>query len=113
MNSEFVLEPRKKKDKSIKCRKCHKGGHEDVHCIVQVEEKFSCHICEIEDSDHDTLYCPYIDLKCKSCYMTGHSSEMCKLGSKQLDIAKIRPWRQDNNWGSNESNNSSTFYIFP
>lgn len=29
-----VFDGRKKKDKSIKCRKCFKGGHEDVHCPI-------------------------------------------------------------------------------
>lgn len=75
-----VFDGKKKKDKSIKCRKCFKGGHEDVHCPIQVDEKFSCHICEAEDPDHETLCCPFIDNKCKTCLQTGHTAEMCRLG---------------------------------
>lgn len=29
-----IFDGKKKKDKSIKCRKCFKGGHEDVHCPI-------------------------------------------------------------------------------
>jgi len=89
-----VIEGKRRKDKTIKCKKCLKGGHEDVHCIVKVVEKFCCHICEEAEADHDTLYCPYIDNKCRICYQTGHSAEMCKLGALQVTVAKIKPWRQ-------------------
>ena len=40
-----IFDGKKKKDKTLKCRKCCMGGHLDVHCPMQIEEKFSCHIC--------------------------------------------------------------------
>lgn len=101
-----VFDGKKKKDKSIKCRKCFKGGHEDVHCPIQVDEKFSCHICEAEDPDHETLCCPFIDNKCKTCLQTGHTAEMCRLGSIQQQIVKSRPWYQREVWPGNEMKHS-------
>ena len=62
----------KKKDKSMKCRKCLKGGHLDVHCLEEVQIQYACHICESTNLDHDIFNCPYLEKKCNNCGMFGH-----------------------------------------
>ena len=44
--SPAIFNARKKKDKTLKCRKCCKGGHLDVHCPLQIEQKNACIICQ-------------------------------------------------------------------
>jgi hypothetical protein len=79
-------------NKSIKCKKCLKGGHEDLHCTYEPIQKFSCHICEGERSNHSSLECPYIDSRCKNCNQPGHTSDLCDMSKHHLGIVKLNPW---------------------
>jgi hypothetical protein len=83
---------KKRKDKTLKCRKCCLGGHLDVHCPLQVEEKFSCHICENEETDHDAFSCPWNLERCKACGIQGHNSQVCRMGELHCEILKAKPW---------------------
>ena len=61
------FDAKKKKDKTLKCRKCCKGGHLDVHCPIQADKKFGCIICHSDDLDHDSFSCPLLEQRCKTC----------------------------------------------
>lgn len=52
-----LFDGKKRKDKTLKCRKCCRGGHLGVHCPIEIEEKFSCHICQCDEYDHDPFSC--------------------------------------------------------
>lgn len=56
---------RKRKDKTLKCSRCGRGGHPEAACMVKNLTKHWCHVCcQFKDKDHDTLDCEVLDYQC-------------------------------------------------
>ena len=84
---------RKRKDKTMKCTKCGRGGHPEATCLSRPENTQWCHVCQqAVNEKHDTLECPLQDIVCEKCGMIGHLKPLCFCNEQQKDMIKLEAW---------------------
>lgn len=84
---------RHRKDKTLKCTKCGRGGHPEASCLASAIKTQWCHVCQQSvDSKHDILECPMQDISCQSCGMVGHLKPVCFTQAHQKQLLQLDAW---------------------